>query len=157
MRVNDNDAIVIYVNPEDIEDPLPQEMKKDILASEEPRLFGRLAKHRVFEDTKRTRFRDILAQARTDGLTGTFFISNRASAEKGAVLAVEATHPCGEKGIENRYSSLASTRRFYLDPKMANGMACNLNMAGNTEWEQWARCVVGRDGVLRSLQPVPPE
>ena len=115
MRDDDDDAIVFYVNPEGIEDTILTGMKKDILASDQSRLFGELAEYCHFEDTKCTRFRDILAQARIDGLTGTFFMLNRASAEKGAVLAVEATIACGEKGIENRYSSAASTRRFYID------------------------------------------
>ena len=154
MRVDD-DAIVFYVNSEGIDSHL-QMMKKDILASDEPRTFGYLADHCHFEETKCTRFRDILAQARTDGLTGTFFILNKASAEQGAVLAVEATCACGEKGIENRYSSAASTRRFYIDPKMASSMACNLDIAMNMGWEEWAQCVPGRHGVLRSLQGIPP-
>ena len=156
MRVDDDGAIVFYVNSEGIEDRLLQKMKKDILASDEPEIFGHLADQCHFEETKFTRFRDILAQARVDGLTGTFFILNRASAEKGAVLAVEASQYCDAKGIEYRYSSAASTRRFHIDPKMASSMACNVNIVGNMGWEEWAQYAPGRDGVLRSLEGVPP-
>lgn len=119
-------------------------MKLDILSDD------LVAEAVVFEETKCARFRDILAQARADGLTHIFFVLNRASAEKMAVLAVETTHFSGqEKSIKVRYPSAASTRRFYIDPKMAASMGCNLNI-GNMGWEEWAVCV-GRTDVFRDF------
>lgn len=144
MHFNDGEDVVFYVNPEGIEKSLLQNMKLDILSD------GLVAEAVVFEETNCDNFRDFLAQARANGLTHIFFVLNKASAEKRAVLAVETTHYSGqEKGIEVRYPSAASTRRFYIDPKLAASMGCNLNI-GNMGWEEWAECV-GRSDVFRDF------
>lgn len=104
MRFQDGDDAVFYVNPEGIEESLLQNMKQHILSD------GLVAEFVVFEETNCARFRDILAQARADGLTHIFFILNRASAEKMAVLAVEPTHCTGEEKVLN-FDSPVQLRR----------------------------------------------
>lgn len=147
MRFRDGDDVVFYVNPEGLEESLLQKMKQDILASAAS---DAVLEDVVFAETNCARFRDILAQARADGLTSIFFILDRASAQKRAVLAVEPTHYSGEeKGIEVRFPCAASTRKFYIDPKQAASMGCNLNL-GNMGWEEWA-ADVGRGDVFRDF------
>ena len=69
------------------------------------------------------------------------------------MLAVEASHCSGEeKGIEKRFPSAASTRRYYIDVKEAGAMGCNLNIAGNMQWEQYAEGI-GRNDVFRGFTP----
>lgn len=139
-----NKCSVVYVNPHGIAAPTLQKMKKDIMTEEDDGLPETVQ----FEETDSS-YRDILAKARsrTEELA-IFFIPNECSAERGAVLAVETRQYLGEKGIEFRYPSACSSRRFHISPKEASIMACNVHIA-NMDWEDYAENV-DRNGVLHA-------
>ena len=125
---------VVYVNPRGIAAPTLQKLKEDIMTTED---FAHLPENVQFEETDCS-YRDILAKARsrTEQLE-IFFILNARSAERGALLAVETRQYVGEKGIEFRYPSACSSRRFHISPKEASIMACNIDIA-NVDWEDYA-------------------
>ncbi len=138
-----NKCCVVYVNPRGIAAPTLQKLKEDIMTEEDDGLPETVQ----FEETDFS-YRDILAKARsrTEELA-IFFILNKCSAERGAVLAVETRQYLGKKGIEFRYPSACSSRRFYIAAKEASIMACNIDMA-NMDWEDFAE-EVDRNGVLQ--------
>ena len=125
---------VVYVNPHGIPVQVLGKIKQDVLTTEE---FDHLSDSVEFYNTDGT-FRDILAKARSRTDLSIFFILDEASAKKGAVQAVELRQYVGEKGIEFRYPSASSSRRFYIKPKEASLMACNLDIA-NMDWEDFAQ------------------
>ncbi len=137
---------VVYVNPLGIAAPTLQKLKEDVMTAEENE---HLPENVQFEETD-CDYRDILAKARsrTEELA-MFFILNALSAERGAVLAVETRQYVGEKGIEFRSPSACSSRRFYLAPKQASMMTCNIDIA-NMGWEDFAGRVE-RNGVFHGF------
>ena len=136
---------VVYVNPLGVAAPTLQKLKEDILTAEE---FEHLPDSVQFEETDCS-YRDILAKARsrTEQLE-MFFILDENSADRGAVLAVETRQYVGEKGIEFRYPSACSSRRFYVAPKEASIVACNIDLA-NIGWEDYAENL-DRNGVFHA-------
>lgn len=79
-----------------------------------------------------------MAKARSHLDLHMFFVLDEASAKKGAVQAVELRQHLGEKGIEYRYPSASSSRKFYIKPKEASLMACNLDIS-NMDWDDFAQ------------------
>ena len=77
------------------------------------------------------------ARGTTQLEAGCFYMLNKDTANKGAVLCVETQVYTGLKGLTFRYLSAASSRRLYLAPESANMMAANLSIA-NMDWEDWS-------------------
>ena len=101
-----NKCCVVYVNPHGIAAPTLQKLKEDIMTEEED---DGLPETVQIEETYFS-YRDILAKARsrTEELA-IFFILNKCSAERGAVLAVETRQYLEKKGIEFWYPSACSS------------------------------------------------
>ncbi len=134
---------VVYVNPDGVAPPTLQDLTEDILTTEE---FGHLPQTIQLEETDGA-YRKILAKARSrKEQLEMFFILDEHSAKRGRVLAVETMQYVGEKGMEFRYPSACSSRRFYMAPKEASLMACNIDL-GNLHWEDYAEHVDCRGGL----------
>ena len=132
----------VYVNSHGIPAQILEKTKRDVLTAEE---CDHLPDSVEFLNTDGT-FREILAKARSHVDLSIFFILDEASSKKGAVQAVELRQYCGAKGIVYGYPSTSSSRRFYIKPKEASLMACNLDIA-NMDWNEFAQAVP-RNGVF---------
>ncbi len=141
-----DNCCVVYVNPLGIAAPTLQKLKEEVMTADKSDFLPQTVQ---FEETDSS-YRDILAKARsrTEQLE-MFFILDQQSAKRGAVLAVETMQYVGEKGMEFRYPSACSSRRFYMAPKKASIMACNIDL-GTMHWEDFAGNV-DRRGVLKVL------
>ena len=131
-----NSTCLIYINSEGISKEILNDFKTKIL--EGPDLDGMSAQFVHFKESSLS-YRDLLAKAReTKQLdAGCFFILNKDTANKAAVLCVETQVYTGLKGVTFRCPSAASSRRFYLPAKWASAMAVNLSIA-NMNWEEFS-------------------
>ena len=131
----DDISCLVYINSEGISKDTLDDIKTKIIKGEHDEMSGESVH---FEESSLP-YRDLLAKARaiTRLDAGCFYILNKHTADKGAVLCVETQVYTGLKGLTFRYPSAASSRRFYLAPEFANIMAANLSIANN-DWEDWS-------------------
>lgn len=133
----DSIICLVYINPEGIAKSVLDTIKTQItngLDSDD----GINAWSVHFEEVTLP-YRDLLAKARcvTQLDAGCFYILNKDSADKGAVLCVETQVYTDVKGLTYRFPSAASSRKFYLAPEFASAMAVNLSIA-NMDWEDFS-------------------
>lgn len=110
---------LVFVNPEGIHGPDLDHIRSQIvngLPSD-----GGINSDTVQMEETTLPYRDLLAmvRARPELQSGCFYILNKDSADKGAVLCVESMTYTNVKGMAFRHPSACTTRRFYLHSEFA--------------------------------------
>lgn len=141
---------LVYVDPDGIDDAVLSSLKAKIFNGS-PSDEGISSWAVTFREASLP-YRDLLAMARATNLQAEcFFILNKDTADKGAVLCVQTEVYTDVKGIGMRRTSAATARRLYLAPEEASSLAVNLSIA-NSDFEETA-CDYGpaelKRGVVR--------
>lgn len=129
-------ACLVYVNPEGIDADTLNNIKSQVMNGL-PSDDG-INNDTIHMEETSLHYPDLLAKARAiESLDANcFYVLDKDSSDKGAVLCVEAKLYTDVKGMSYRLPSSATTRRFYLRPEFASAMAVNLSIA-NMGWEDF--------------------
>lgn len=117
---------LLYINPEGIDKKLLNSIKSRVLNG--PSDDDDHNSDDVHMEYVTLPYHDLLAKARgiSDLDAGCFYILNKDSADKGAVLCVEVKCYPDVKGMTYRFPSAATSRKFYLHPEIASVMAVHI-------------------------------